>query len=519
MRREMNWLLLLWIGGLVNACVPPGTPSMPQEDALYTAAAQTVIAQLTLSAGATAVAQLTQLASPGFTPASATPFAPTTVATAVQTPVPTATPPPPAPPTPLPATQSPTLTPTAFPCDWAQFIGDVTVRDNASFPPGTPFTKIWRLRNIGACTWTPNYSLVFVGGDRLDGPSALSLGAYARPGDEIDVSVGLTAPRSPGRYRSNWMLRNPAGGLFGIGSDRQGSFWVQINVAEVVSPKDFAFDFAANYCLAAWYSGMGLLECPGSGRDQRGSIILLVSPALESRQEDEPALWTRPNVQADGWISGTFPPYRVANGDRFLADVGCLADSPGCRVVFELSYRPSDGLDRSLGVWREELDGQVTRIDVDLSSLAGQVVQFVLGATNYGNAGDANAFWFVPRIQNSAPQPWLVLTWQQRGGPAADCRELNIYLTGERSGEARAVACNAPRRELGRTSLLPEEVNQLREWQARLAPFGTEVSGPIPGAAGLAWINFNGRGSTQASSSDVLAMHTMAEGLFHSIAR
>jgi hypothetical protein len=45
---------------------------------------------------------------------------------------------------------------------------------------------------------------------------------------------------------------------------------------------------------------------------------------------------------------------------------------------------------------------------VDLSGLAGKEVQFVLTVINRGAWVDANAFWFVPRIQNVRPTPTVV---------------------------------------------------------------------------------------------------------------
>ena len=42
------------------------------------------------------------------------------------------------------------------PCDWAQFVSDVSVSDGTLMLPGTTFTKTWRLRNIGTCTWGTN---------------------------------------------------------------------------------------------------------------------------------------------------------------------------------------------------------------------------------------------------------------------------------------------------------------------------------------------------------------------------
>ena len=55
-------------------------------------------------------------------------------------------------------------------CDWAQFITDATVPDGTSFAPGTAFRKTWRLRNIGTCTWTTGYSLVYDSGEKFSAP-------------------------------------------------------------------------------------------------------------------------------------------------------------------------------------------------------------------------------------------------------------------------------------------------------------------------------------------------------------
>ena len=52
-------------------------------------------------------------------------------------------------------------------CDHAQFISDLTAPDGSSFAPSAIFTKTWRLMNIGTCTWTTAYSLVWVGGDSV----------------------------------------------------------------------------------------------------------------------------------------------------------------------------------------------------------------------------------------------------------------------------------------------------------------------------------------------------------------
>ena len=52
------------------------------------------------------------------------------------------------------------------------------------------------------------------------------------PGQNVDVSVDLTAPASEGTYRGNWQLRDPSDVIFGIENSSSGFFWVEIKVKE-----------------------------------------------------------------------------------------------------------------------------------------------------------------------------------------------------------------------------------------------------------------------------------------------
>ncbi len=115
-------------------------------------------------------------------------------------------------PTPSP-TDTPTATPTTCVPD-AAFVSDVTVPDDSEFAPGEAFTKVWRVRNSGACAWEPGTRLVFVSGERMNGPAAVDVPAVA-PGSTTDVSVDLAAPTTPGTYRSAWQLEGPDGTRFG----------------------------------------------------------------------------------------------------------------------------------------------------------------------------------------------------------------------------------------------------------------------------------------------------------------
>jgi hypothetical protein len=273
------------------------------------------------------------------------------------------------------------------------------VQDNTLTAPGTTFVKTWRLKNIGHCTWTTNYMLVFQSGNAMDAKQSILLPRSVEPNQTIDLSVTLKAPQKEGTYRGDWMLSNPSGTRFGIGSNGDQTFWVQIRVMNLVNA-NLDYDFAANYCRAEWSSGVGRLTCPGTSSGSEGFVILLDTPKLENRQEDELALWSHPNNASQGWISGIYPEFTIQSNQRFKAWVGCLGESKGCNVVFRLDFKNLlNGNIRNLGSWHEIYDGEVTKIDLDLSQHAGKRVRFILTVeVNGGDSTRANAFWFVPGI-------------------------------------------------------------------------------------------------------------------------
>jgi hypothetical protein len=96
----------------------------------------------------------------------------------------------------------------------AAYVADVTVPDDTEFAPGKAFTKVWRVRNSGTCTWETGTQLVFVSGQPMGGPAAVDAPSLA-PRSTTDFSVNLTAPAHPGTYRGNWQLQAPDGTRFG----------------------------------------------------------------------------------------------------------------------------------------------------------------------------------------------------------------------------------------------------------------------------------------------------------------
>ncbi len=200
-RNSRSILILVAAMLMVTACnLPRAQSETPDPNVFLTIAAQTVQAQLTLDALLTPQATMTP-------PASETPAPPTL----------TITPPSTASPTPI--------------CDLAQFIDDVTVPDGTVFQPGATFTKTWRLKNNGVCTWTSGYQLIFDSGDSMSGPATQALAGSVAPGQTVDISVTLKAPTAGGTYRGYWKLRNAAGVLLPVSNGFQGtSFFVEIKV-------------------------------------------------------------------------------------------------------------------------------------------------------------------------------------------------------------------------------------------------------------------------------------------------
>jgi hypothetical protein len=200
----------------LGACNFPGFQATePPGDVMATAAAQTVAAELTQVAGV-----------------------PTTESPPTDTPEPQAE-------TPVPTDTQPAATATsgASGCtDKATFVTDVTIPDNTNMDPGESFTKTWRLKNVGTCTWTADYDLVFDSGNAMGGSASVGLGTSVPPNGTVDVSIGLTAPSSNGTFRGNFKLRNEKGIVFGIGTNADVAFWVQIVVGPTPTAEASVYD-------------------------------------------------------------------------------------------------------------------------------------------------------------------------------------------------------------------------------------------------------------------------------------
>lgn len=287
-------------------------------------------------------------------------------------------------------------------CNRVEFVRDITTPDDTIISPGSPFEKTWRFKNAGSCAWTPAYRLVFVDGAQMAGQSFNLPGSVA-PGEAINLTASLVAPQEAGSHRGLWMFEGPHG-RFGMGLNAQEAFWVKIQVpipAVSVSPPVPlpSINLAQEICTAQWQTSLGTVPCPADSNSPNGFAVVLDHPDLETRLENELAIYTHPPLEENSWIAGTYPLFTVKPGDRFLADIGCLKNFPDCQVEFQLAYAPTGGQPVTIGKWQEQNDQNITRLDIDLSGLAGQTIQLILSVYSRGDSGQAGAFWLVPQVQ------------------------------------------------------------------------------------------------------------------------
>ena len=133
--------------------------------------------------------------------------------------------------TPFPTQPSSPSGPVLSTCDLASFVDDITIPDGTELAPGQTFTKTWRIQNDGTCTWTPDYQLLYYGGEIMSAETAYALtDTEIAPGDTLDISIEMTAPTAEGSYTMWWIMRNANGENFGVDASG-GAIYVQIVVS------------------------------------------------------------------------------------------------------------------------------------------------------------------------------------------------------------------------------------------------------------------------------------------------
>ncbi|MBT3390380.1 MAG: hypothetical protein HN413_08215 [Chloroflexi bacterium] len=375
----------------LSACnMPAPTPTIEQSaGAIHTVAAQTVEAQMTQVANQPQAnpTQGEQAAAPTMPPPTATIAIPTN--------------------TPVPPTNAPPPTATPIPCDFLTFGDpiDVTIPDGTDIAAGAAYTKTWRLKNGGSCTWTSGYHLIFISGDNMGAPAEVAITAgTVSPGQTVDVSVNLVAPLDPGVYRGYFKLRNPGGLIFGWGPQSK-SFWAEIEVPTI---HGVMLDFLAKASGAEWGTGTEPINFDtvgdtdinygGPDTDANGFAMIKDAQKLEDGKLTGKILETHPKWVNNSYIIGRYEPYTVGAGDYIQAKIGFIAMPDGScgagNAIFRIYYaKQGETTYHQLGTWTETCDSTMRKIKVELDSLVGQTVRFYLVVLSNGDSGQDWAVW------------------------------------------------------------------------------------------------------------------------------
>jgi hypothetical protein len=241
--------------------------------------------------------------------------------------------------TPVPSNTPASATATgSVPCNRGRFIDDITIPDGTEMTPGETFTKTWRLENTGSCTWNSNYDLVFDSGNALGAAAVVGFpNVTVAPDQEVNLSVGFTAPTTPGDYRSEWKLRSDTGQVFGLGSSANATFFVEISV---VAPLSYTIEMVNSHVcgtdtvitLAVENTGTEFLQSATGvvtnlGTSVSKSLVPMNSPFVEN-----------PNSCAPGNVSDADP----GETYYFLVNVGAAVS--GDRFQVTTSFCTEDGL-------------------------------------------------------------------------------------------------------------------------------------------------------------------------------
>lgn len=280
---------------------------------------------------------------------------------------------------------------TPTPCYAAELIRHVTIPNGQILPPNTTFTKIWRIRNVGSCTW-PRGSYMVPARNNLWIGTAETNNGTVRPGASADYAVTLTSPNSDGDFTGDWLLRVARNTQ--LEPRDRDAFRVRIRVAS--SPPTILWNFVDNLCTARWRgSNDREVSCP-SNPSNRNPFVLRAAPAtLEGGVAVPAVIWAQPASTRNASITGTFPGLYIRGDERFRARVGCLQGFDRCNVRMQVFYRPLGGDEVLLASLDEVHDGAWHDLvaDFSLAPFAGNYVSFILKVTAL-NERDPSAAWF-----------------------------------------------------------------------------------------------------------------------------
>ncbi len=166
-----------------------------------------------------------------------------------------------------------------------------------------------------------------------------------------------------------------------------------------------ALDFVALLCDAQWMNGgQHLAACPNPNADHSGGYAVAIDPLSEGLPANTPTLLTVPAWNGFAALFLRYPSFKVHAGDRFRATLRCQVNVP-CDVQYALEYYDAQGKYHSPFLsWNYRAGDPPIHADADLSSLAGQTVEFVLTLRPQNDSPREDySLWITPHIYRPNP--------------------------------------------------------------------------------------------------------------------
>jgi hypothetical protein len=220
---KRSWLIIMLAVSLVLSACNFGQEPEPTPDvgAIFTAAAETVVAQYSLELTQTALAAPTATQIPTNTPVptfaiespgagspaapGATPFATLGIGTQPGGVVALPT-----------ATAIVALATQGDACYNSAFVADITYPDGTVVKQDAWLAKAWSIQNTGTCTWDDGFALVPVTGD-AKGSWVIDEKVHKKvpPGEIAELQIDIKTPSKAGEWGGCWRMKGDNDYYFG----------------------------------------------------------------------------------------------------------------------------------------------------------------------------------------------------------------------------------------------------------------------------------------------------------------
>jgi hypothetical protein len=291
-------------------------------------------------------------------------------------------------------TTNPTPTPNCYSSDLVKVI---TIPNGTVLPAETHFTKIWRIKNTGTCTWDNDFLFVYAGDDGFSAKISNPLPKVVRPGETMDMYLDMIAPPIAGDFNSRWALfDDDTDTLFGYGPDDRA---FRVNISVTTDFSGVIFNYVNQLCTAQWFNDNGrLLLCNEGFNNPRGFAIKRQAAPDHDPTNPVNLLWTHPRMEVGGSIVGLYPYVRIPANSHLTGEIGCLEDNPNCNITMKLYYQIFGNAPELMIEYDEIADDQANVFDLNIDGLRNKYVSFHLYVVANAAPQQAAGYWLSTRI-------------------------------------------------------------------------------------------------------------------------